>query len=420
MGPDYCFKTHVLTDGPVVDGELKGNLIIVGFGDPSSSSRMQSNDPFQAFRLWASNLKSKGVHTITGDIIGDAGSFEETALGQGWAWDDLPQGYAAPVSALQFNGNLIELQIVPGMKAGSLASITMKPLADYLTLKNSVVTGTAGNPAHIEIEHRRSGETVRVRGTLPLNSPPIDQSVAVQFPVRYYLSALKHALNEEGIKTPGCRIKEMRNVDLESASLLWIHPSPSLSELLIPTLKMSLNLAAETVVRTLGLEVRGEGTFASGKEVVEDTLGTLGISKDSYAYADGSGLSRLNLVSADTLVQILKFMHRHRDFSFFYNALAIAGIDGTMEIRMKGTKAENNVHAKTGTLSNVSSLAGYVQTADGEMLTFAIIANNFLASKNAAEKLQDKAVLRLVNFTRKEQNNNKTDKVRTQRKVAPE
>jgi len=418
LGPDYCFKTYVFADGPVVNGVLQGDLLITGFGDPSSSSRMLSKDPFQPFRLWALNLKQKGISAITGKIVGDAGAFEETAHGRGWAWDDLSEGYAAPVSALQFNENLIGLRIAPGDKPGSPASIAMEPLADYWIPENKIVTGTELSPARIEIKRNRSEDAATVRGSLPLNSSPISRSVAVQFPVRYYLSALKHVLIMEGIDVAGCEIRELKDPRSPSASLLWIHSSPPLSELLVPMLKMSLNLVTETCVRTLGLEFRSEGTFSQGKEVMEETLGSIGIKKDTYSYADGSGLSRLNLVSADTLVQILKSVHRHQHFSFFYNALPIAGVDGTLEYRMKGTRAEKNVHAKTGTLLNVSSLSGYVQTADGEMLAFAFIANNFLGSKDAAESLQDKAMIRLANFSRKAQNKKGAAKNQTLPKAA--
>ena len=166
-------------------------------------------------------------------------------------------------------------------------------------------------------------------------------------------------------------------------------------------MKMSLNLSAETLVRSLGLELRGEGTFDRGKELVEETLDQMGIAKDSYSYADGSGLSRLNLVSADALVRVLKFMHQHQYSRSFYDALAIAGVDGTLATRMKKTKAENNVRAKTGTFAAASALSGYVQTADGESLAFSILANNYVASKDAAEYVQDKALARLAGFSRK-------------------
>ncbi len=166
-------------------------------------------------------------------------------------------------------------------------------------------------------------------------------------------------------------------------------------------MKVSQNLYAETLARSLGLAVDGQGTFDKGREVVEATLGRMGIEKSSYLYADGSGLSRRNLITADLLVRIFKFMYHQKDLAVFYDALPIAGMDGTIYARMKGTRAENNAHAKTGTIFAVRSLSGYIRTADGEMLAFAMIANNFLVSGRAAEYVQDAAAVRLANFSRK-------------------
>jgi D-alanyl-D-alanine carboxypeptidase/D-alanyl-D-alanine-endopeptidase (penicillin-binding protein 4) len=143
------------------------------------------------------------------------------------------------------------------------------------------------------------------------------------------------------------------------------------------------------------------GSFSRGREVIEKTLQDMAVEKGTYYYADGSGLSRRNLLSADLLVRVFRYMYRNVYFQQFYDALPVAGVDGTMAQRMKGTKAAANLHAKTGSIAYVRSLSGYVQTADGETLSFSMIANNFLTSSNTAEYVQDLAVERLANFTRK-------------------
>ena len=147
--------------------------------------------------------------------------------------------------------------------------------------------------------------------------------------------------------------------------------------------------------------ISGEGTFAKGKEIVEETLEQMGVAKGSYSYADASGLSRLNLASAAILVQILAHMYGHKYFDSFYNALPVAGVDGTLENRLKGTRAQNNLRAKTGTIANVSAISGYLRSADGEMMAFSMIANNFLANRKEAEQLQNRAIERLAGFSRK-------------------
>jgi len=182
---------------------------------------------------------------------------------------------------------------------------------------------------------------------------------------------------------------------------LWVHESPPLPVIVKALLKESINLYAETLVRTLGLALRSEGAFDRGTEIVEETLRRIGIGPGSYLFIDGSGLSRRNLESAESLVLLLSFMRRNSNFQLFYDAMPVAGVDGTLAGRMKGSRAENNVHAKTGTMTNVSAISGYMRTADGEMLAFAIAVNNFIASRGLAESVQDSALIRLSNFSRK-------------------
>ena len=401
LGPAYRFSTRLLADGQVENGILKGNLVIVGSGDPSASPNFQAGDPFAAFRSWATILKEKKIRKISGDILGDAGALGEPGLGLGWEWNDLSQAYAAPISALQFNDNALALEIAPGAEKGAPASIRTSPLENYLRINNHIVTVSDPGPAAIQIEFGDSNKTLDASGTIPLKSAAVSRAVAVPNPALYYLSALKHILSEEGIDTDSCEVRVANAYSSPVLSPLWIHDSPELSEIMKPLLKNSLNLEAETLVRALGLHFRGEGTFAKGKETVEETLGQMGIGAGGYSFADGSGLSRLNLVSADVLVRLLRFMYRGRDFQKFFNALPVAGVDGTLSERMKGTKAENNVHAKTGTMTNVSSISGYLRTVDGEMLAFSILLNNFIGPKQPVESMQDKVLDILAGFSRK-------------------
>jgi D-alanyl-D-alanine carboxypeptidase/D-alanyl-D-alanine-endopeptidase (penicillin-binding protein 4) len=401
LGPDFRFETRILADGPIKDGVLQGNLIIRGSGDPTHSKLFLPENPFAVFAEWAKRLKGLDIRSISGNIVGDTGAFDDTKYGKGWEWDDLIQGYAAPVGALQFNDNSITIEIIPGAFQGNPALVRTSPLADYVEIENRIVTGGKEIPARIQMKPGDWLESIVISGSVPIHKPARTRTVAVQSPVRYYLTALRHTLFEEGIDTKTCSIWERRDYKSPALSLLWTHFSPELSEILKPLLKTSHNLHAETLARSLGLVFLGEGTFDKGKEVVETALEEMGIGKGVYSYADSSGLSRLNLASADTLVRILRFMHRHRHFRNFYDALPIAGVDGTLEFRLRRTKAENNARAKTGTLANVSAISGYLRTDGGEMLAFSMIANNFLVSRETAEYLQNKALLRLADFSGK-------------------
>jgi serine-type D-Ala-D-Ala carboxypeptidase/endopeptidase (penicillin-binding protein 4) len=401
LGPDYRYETRVLTDGAIIDGTLKGNLVVVGSGDPSNAPRFQDSDPFRTFRDWTSRLKEKGIRKIDGDLLGDEAAFEETLLGSGWEWDDLAYGYAAPVSALQFNENVQTVEIAPGEIEGSPARLKIQPLDKYISVESRILTAAAGTEADISLDRAEGHEHFVLRGTVPLKGNPLTRTVAVEYPARFYLEALKLALQQEGIDVSLCSVKPVRGWNPPSLQLLWVQFSPPLAEIIKPLLKVSQNLYAETLTKTLGLRFRGEGSFFRGKEVVEAALHDMSIERGTYFYADGSGLSRRNLISADQLVRIFKFMYRHKYFQQFYDALPIGGVDGTIAGRMKGTRAENNVHGKTGSIAHVRALSGYMRTADSEMLAFSMLANNFLVTSKMAEYVQDSVMERLANFTRK-------------------
>jgi D-alanyl-D-alanine carboxypeptidase/D-alanyl-D-alanine-endopeptidase (penicillin-binding protein 4) len=403
LGPDFHYETRISAGGPIADGTLRGNLIITGSGDPSLAPRFHNSDPFRVFKDWAAKLKEKGIRKIDGAIVGDARAFPPPFFGTGWEWDDLTYGYAAPVTALQFNENLITVEVSPGETEGSAATVRCTPMPDYLSIDAQVTTLPAGARGNIDVQRGARGEAVIVRGTIAAKAKPDSTTIAVENPALYYLAALKRTLLEEGLDVSSTAIRESGDSDPPAppaGSALWTHSSPPLSEIVKPLLKVSQNLYAETLARTLGLALRNRGSFEAGREVVSEVLQGMAIPNGTFAYADGSGLSRHNLVSADMLVRIFRFMYRHRSFQIFYDALPIAGVDGTIRARLKGTKAENNVHAKTGTIAQVRCLSGYIKTADGEMLAFAMIANNFLAPNTTVEYVQDSALEYLANIRR--------------------
>jgi len=404
LGPDYRYETTISADGTVADGILRGNLVITGSGDPTIAARFHDGDPFSVFKDWASKLKEKGIRKIEGGILADGRAFPPPLLGQNWEWDDLIYGYAAPVSALQFNENLYTIEVIPGDAEGAPAIVRCSPLPDYVAIDANVTTLAAGTKGKLDYQRGERRESIIIRGTIAKADRDVT-TLAVELPAIYYIAALKKTLQEAGIDVANTTLRAVGEADATfpaTEAPLYSHWSPPLSEIVKPMLKVSQNLYAETLARTLGLVLKKQGRFEAGKEVVEETLGSMAIQKGTYAYVDGSGLSRQNLVSADMLVRIFKYMFRSKYFATFFDALPIAGVDGTIRGRMKGTKAENNVHGKTGTIAYVRCLSGYVRTGDDEMLAFAMIANNFLATNPAVEYVQDSALVRLANFRRQE------------------
>ena len=403
LGWDYRFDTSVMTSGRVdQDGVLHGDLVVRGTGDPSINGRSGSST--RVFEDWAEQLWQAGIRGIDGSIVGDDNAFDDEPLGAGWAWDYLGYGYAAPIGALQYNEDVVEVAIRAGAGAGDPVRLELRSADSGLELVNRVVTAAEGSAVTVDLRRLPGTDRLEVAGSVPAGTPEFTETASVDNPTEFFARAFRSALIARGIAVGGSAvdIDRLPDVpDLSTARVLVSHQSPSLSELATVLMKVSQNLYADTLLKTLGRR-DGVGTAEGGRKVVREVLGSWGISADDLVMYDGSGLSRYNYVTADTLVRILRQMYsdpRHREP--FMATLPIAAQDGSLAGRLKGTAAEGNVRAKTGSISNVRSLTGFVRTADGEMLAFSILANHFNAPQSSIDALTDRAVERLANFTRK-------------------
>ncbi|MGD2151893.1 MAG: D-alanyl-D-alanine carboxypeptidase/D-alanyl-D-alanine-endopeptidase [Gemmatimonadales bacterium] len=415
LGTDYRFRTRIATDGAVgADGTLDGDLVVVGGGDPALSERFYDDDPTAPFRDWADSLKALGVTRIAGDLIGDDDLYDDVHLGPGWAWDYLADYYAAEIGALLYNEGVVTYKIMPGDSAGAPARVLVLPPTQYLSVEYDIVTVADSSiqfpergplpGTSIRSERRPFSNRARIRGTIWAGRDTVTRYIAAHDPTLFFVTVLKETLEDEGIEIAG------RPVDIDSLppdslgdslATLFVHTSPPLGEIVIPFLKRSQNQIGEMLLRHVGAADSDLGSVAAGRRAVRATLGSWGITESSYIYVDGSGLSRYNYLSPEAIVRLLRVMYRRPEFDAFYEALPIAGVDGTIESRMKGTRAEDSARAKTGYIANSRALSGYVTTLDGEMLAFSMIANNFDESIAAANYLQDLAVERLANFSRR-------------------
>ena len=404
LGWDYQFTTTLATTGTVEAGVLKGDLVVRGGGDPTINAR----DGRAAARLdeWAAALRAAGIQQIDGAVIGDDQYFDDEGIGAGWAWDYLQFGYAAPVGALQFNENLATLRVTPGLEAGAPATVALTAGAGLRTMTR-VSTAAAGAAAAIDYRRRLDQPVLEVSGTVAAGSAPLERTVAVVNPTIYFAQSLKDGLIARGIPTSG----EAADLDDVAAGFaaataerrtIVETKSPSLREIGTVLMKVSQNLYAETLVKAIGASRGGLGTFEGGLHGVRGALAAWGVPADGYVNADGSGLSRYNYLTAATVVAILEREYkddRHREA--FVATLPIAGKDGSLATRMLRTRAAGNAVAKTGSISNVRSLSGYVRTRDGEMLAFSILANDFVIPSATVNWITDLAVEHLANFTRK-------------------
>jgi D-alanyl-D-alanine carboxypeptidase/D-alanyl-D-alanine-endopeptidase (penicillin-binding protein 4) len=406
LGWDYRYTTTLETTGTIENGVLRGDLIVRGSGDPTINSR--SDRAAHVLDEWGGALAAAGIRQIDGRVIGDDQAFDDEGLGAGWAWDYLQYGYAAPVGALQYNENIAALAVIPGGAVGAPATVRLDAGAGLVVL-NRVATGAAGTEATIDYRRHLEQPLLEVTGIVPLGGAPVTRFVAVVNPTLFFVQSLKDALGARGVMVTGPAVDfddvapELAAATMQSSPrVLASTTSPPLKEIAVVLMKVSQNLYAETLLKTVGAARGGLGTIAAGQNVLRTLLKSWGVPDDAYVAVDGSGLSRYNYVTADTLVAILEHMYRDaRHHDALVATLPIAGKDGTVATRMRRTRAEGNAVAKTGSISNVRSLSGFVRTRDGEMLVFSILANDFVIPSSTINGIADLAVETLSNFSRR-------------------
>ncbi len=401
LGPEFRYQTPVYISGRIEAGILKGDIIVVASGDPTFSYRFcdDKTDGF-IFRAWADSLHAHGIYAIEGDVIGVDDLFDDESLGYGWTLNNVSYGYSAPIGAFMYNENMARLFVLSD-SSGEYLSLKLKPDPGYLQLEPDLEI----HPNATELTIRRIPETNRLQviGKVQPGEYYIE-NVSIHDPTLHFLSALKWELVMLGIPIYG----QPRDADhlndptrLASKKLLFVHRSVPLKQVLTVLMKESQNLYAESLVKLLGARFGRAGSFDEGAKVVQATLRRLGMDENSYGYKDGSGLSRYNYVSPAQLVTILRNMCYHRYGSIFRETLPIAGVDGTMDYRLKGTLAQGRISAKTGTISNARCLSGYATTRDGETLIFSTMFNNFLCDVNVVMDVQDRICLLLTSFPRR-------------------
>jgi D-alanyl-D-alanine carboxypeptidase/D-alanyl-D-alanine-endopeptidase (penicillin-binding protein 4) len=400
LGWDHTFETTLLGVGAVDFGYLDGDLMVVGSGDPTIDD--WDGAATRLFQSWAEQLKAQGVRTIGGRIVGDDNAFEDEGLGPGWAWDDLGASFATGVGALQFNQNAARLVVSPGPHAGAPAVARVTPHQSGLMLQSALTTAPAGQPPTLVIHRPYGSAVLALHGDVPADAAPLARTVAVANPTQYFVSALRDALVANGIEVRGAAVDIDDLVDPPSRDdgvRLVTHRSPPLTSIGATMMKVSQNLFADTLLKAVGDgEVR---SLAAGRLVTRTLLEQWGLGPLDVLMTDGSGLSRYNLLTARALVAILGRVERDARLGAAFQAtLPVAGREGTLAERMKGTAADGNARAKSGSLSNVRGLAGYVRAADGERLAFAILANHFGTPPDVAERAIDAIVARLARFSR--------------------
>ncbi|QRG65091.1 D-alanyl-D-alanine carboxypeptidase/D-alanyl-D-alanine endopeptidase [Brevibacillus choshinensis] len=386
LGPDYQWKTEVYIDGKVnPGGVLQGNLLLKGYGDPSLAA--------EDLEKLAAVVKEKGIKQVNGDLLLDESYFDEERLGTGWMWDDEPYGYSAQISALAVHKNFATATVAPGQKAGDPAKLSIEPANAYLTLINQVKT-VEGNKSAISVERPRGKNEIILTGTIGVTSPAYTEDVTMEDPALFVGDVWKQKLSAAGIKLKPKT--ELKKTTVKTGVPFAAHLSMPLRELIVELNKESDNFYAEMLLKTLGATQKGNGSFQAGTQVVADVIKRAGI-ESGYTQVDGSGLSRFDLITAEQMVKLLVFLEDQDYREALEASLPIAGVDGTLKNRLKGTVAENKVFAKTGSMGGVNSLSGFVTAKNGHKLAFSIIVNGIYKSKYGRE-LQDFVAIQMATY----------------------
>ena len=390
LGPRYQFSTDVLHDGTLApDGTLTGNLYLRGDGDPSLSGRYMTGGPEAPMNFLADQLVSRGVKRVTGAVIGDATAFDERTIPEGWLTRYLQAGYAARVSGLSLNENLIWVTIEPG---GS----RLEPATSAIRLIDNVRT-VAGGGARISVRRATDG-TITVSGTIGRNSGPRRYLYVVEHPAPFATGALHAALVAKGIAVDGgFRMGRSPSSAVKIASL----QSPTLDRMVAAMNRESINHFAELLLRNAarGPDRKTQGTAAAGQALLRRFFAEkVGADTVSLHIADGSGLSTLDRVTPRAMTQMLGYAHGADWGPYFHASLPVAGESELMRRRMRGGKAQGNLHAKTGTTNDVVALSGYVTAVNGEVIAFTFIYNG--RDRGAARSMMDVMGQTLANFVR--------------------
>jgi len=442
LSPDFRFVTSVYAlAAPDAGGAIRGDLTVYGRGDVSMSYSFSDDnnnvDYYKGLDALAVKIVQAGVKRIEGSLVGDESYFTSSPIPPGWEWDDLQWYYGAEVSALPVNDNVVDLSVKPGSATGAPCAVALLPLNQVVRITNQCTTSAPGSKRDLRVFKKLDQNILEISGTISADDKGFKNFVAVSRPSEMFLANLRYLLTQKGVVITG----QNRIVDAKykanfpfSAAVVPVEitklESPPFSLIAAKTMKPSQNLYTETILRALGERMKTLSTQnvqtasavtpasqpglspdnpftnpkaesdARGLFVVQNFLREIGVAPDSVLQYDGSGLSRHNLVTPASLVQLYAFMARSRYANVWRDALPVGGVDGTLKNRFTKTAGAGNVRAKTGTIDQVSALSGYVTTASGERLVFSTIVND-VADGKIRQAVIDEIVVALANFNGK-------------------
>ncbi len=406
LGKDYRFETRVLAVARPQNGRIRGDLRLVGGGDPTLSARAVpytkgpiEGDPLKPLAELADQVAAAGVRVVEGDLIGDDTHWPWAPYPDGWAVGDMVWEYGAPVSALTLNDNALSLTIRPGKKAGEAAEAMLRPAVEYYTIHNTLRT-VEGAERRITVDREPGSKVLEIGGTAPPNGGAASQLIAVDDPALFAAQAFAQLLRARGVTLLGTvraahRMPQQPYLEPEGVELAK-RVSPPLIEILRVIDKVSQNLHAEMVLREVGMKTRGKGTVEAAQKELAEVLAAAGASKEEFDFEDGSGLSRRTLVSPAAITSLLRYMYTNGSGEGYWSLLPVAGEDGTLASRFKEFPQAGAIRAKTGSLSHVAALSGYAGLDPARRIAFSIVANGATAPASAVRTVIDKIAVAIL------------------------
>ncbi|QQS37673.1 MAG: D-alanyl-D-alanine carboxypeptidase/D-alanyl-D-alanine-endopeptidase [Ignavibacteriales bacterium] len=394
LGHDYEFQTSLYYTGKIENDTLFGDLYVVGGCDPD----------FKLIDLqqFVKAVKSSAIKFITGKLYGDVSFKDDVYWGNGWMWDDAPFSDAPYLSALNINDNIVSVSVQPS-EPGQVAYATVYPSTAYVSVINECKTSSSAglNNFYVTRDYKNLSNVIYIGGNITDRSDHDSSSthfnLTVVNPEKYFLTLFREELARNGIVIED--EPELFFLPYDAVHLATV--SRPFEEVLVNLNKSSDNLSAEMVLYAMGNKYHGKpGHASNGLKMLNSLILMSGMKPLQYSIADGSGVSRYNLVSSELLLAILKYLYQENAsaFNYLYNSLPIGGVDGTLSKRMIGTTAEKNIRAKTGTLKGVSSLSGYAWAKNGTLLAFSIIIHNFTRPVDDIRKLQDEICRMMTSY----------------------
>ncbi len=393
LGDDYRFKTEVYADKKPRGGVLNGNLYIKGYGDPTLTT-----DDLDRI---SEQLKKKGIHRIKGNLVADDTWYDDTRLSLDLPWSDEQEYYGAQISGLtlspdtDYDAGTVIVQVTPAVQEGKAPTITISPKTSYVKIHNEAKTGKADSKKTIKITRKHGTNQLYITGSIPKDASSSKAWMAVDNPAGYTLDLFKRSLAKSGISVMG---KEVNGKLRSGAIKLATDQSPPLKDIMNPYFKLSNNTISEVLVKEAGRVKGTEGSWEEGLSIIESHYEALGINEADMLMRDGSGVSHVSLITPNTLSSLLYKAQSEPWYQVYLDSLPVAGmsdrsVGGTLRNRMRGTPAEGVIIAKTGSISTVSSLSGYVKGTAGNKYTFSIIINNAIDEDNLKDIEDEIAII---------------------------